>query len=262
MNEAEIVFSRILGCDRLWLYLNKNRRLKKKAVQLASAVLKRRFCFEPLDYILGETEFMGLVFKVSRAVLIPRPETEILVETVLKLAAGYPCQALKVLDLGTGSGCIAVSLAKRLPLASIDALDISAEALKLARENARTHKVIINFMRSDLFNTPRILSSSYQLIISNPPYIPAGEISSLQPEVRYEPRLALEAGLDGLDFYRRIIKDSPAYLGKGGYLALELGFGQHPAVQEIFELYPEFEIIEVVRDYSGIERVMVARKTT
>ncbi|MFA5363114.1 MAG: peptide chain release factor N(5)-glutamine methyltransferase [Candidatus Omnitrophota bacterium] len=273
MTEAELVLTHVMHCDRTALFLKRNTVLNKSVSGRVSAILQRRVTGEPLAYILGTQEFMGFSFEVDPAVLIPRMETEILVETAVNYAAGAPeprGAGLKILDVGTGSGNIAVSLARLLPGAVVDALDVSKDALSIARKNARLNKVEerIGFIHGDLFNPLRKIPglqagerpAGYDLIISNPPYIPAGEIARLQPEVRREPRISLDGGKDGLDFYRRIINASPGYLKDGGLLLMEIGFGQREAVEMIFKESENFEIAEIVKDYSGIERVVVAQK--
>jgi len=263
MNEAEMLFAGILNCSRLDLYLNKDLYLDKDKLAFISSALKRRISGESIEYILGKTEFMGLEFKVNKDVFIPRPETEILVETVMKYSYGVQCIAYsaEILDLGTGSGCIAVSLAKFLPNSKISALDISMEALKLAQYNASLNNVSdkISFMHSDLFAQYAMRNTQYDIIVSNPPYIPTSEIDTLQPEIKYEPRIALDGGKDGLDFYRKIISQAPVYLREGSFLIMEIGFNQAAGVKNIFQNSGNFEIIEVVRDYNNIDRVIVAK---
>lgn len=255
-----MVFAEILNCNRLSLYLNKDRVLNKKESFLASWALKRRIAGEPIPHILGKTEFMGLEFKVTPDVFIPRPETEILVEKTIEIVKLLNCQTVKLLEIGTGSGCIAISLAKIMPNVKITATDISPKALEIARYNAGLNNASINFIQGDLFDTYNPLPNTYNLIVSNPPYIPAGDIDDLPNEVRYEPRIAIDGGRDGLDFYRRIIDGSPAYLKQGGFLIMEMGFNQKNAIENIFQNAGNFEIISAVKDYSNIERVIVARK--
>ncbi|MCM8789496.1 MAG: peptide chain release factor N(5)-glutamine methyltransferase [Candidatus Omnitrophica bacterium] len=263
MTETELLFTEVLNCDRLSLYLNKEALLDKENSTFISCVLKRRISAEPIQYILGKAEFMGLEFKVTPDVLIPRPETEILVETGIKYVSGIGCQVSgkNILDIGTGSGCIAVSLAKLLPSAKVIATEISEKALELARCNAGLNNVAenIRFIKSDLFICNVLRTTRYDLIISNPPYIPSAVIDKLQPELQYEPRFALDGGKDGLDFYRRIIKDAPEYLKRGGLLILEIGFKQRKKIENIFKNSGKFEIIEVVKDYNNIDRVIVTR---
>jgi release factor glutamine methyltransferase len=260
MTESELLFTEIFNLDRLNLYLNKELPLDNTSSSFISSVLRRRIKGEPLQYILGKTEFMGLEFKVNKDVFIPRPETEILVETAIKSIKVSKYQSIRVLDIGTGSGNIAISLAKFVPQAEIFATDISEEALEVATENAKLNNVKINFIQSGLFDTYGLTPTTYNLIISNPPYIPISEIEKLQLEIKYEPRIALDGGEDGLDFYRKIIKDSVSHLEAGGFLILEIGFNQRMQIEKIFQKSKNFEIIEVVKDYSNIDRVIVARK--
>ena len=257
MNEAELLFSSIFNCNRLSLYLNKKSLLDKDNAGFVSSVLRRRINGEPIQYILGKTEFMGFEFKVTPDVLIPRPETEILVETALKYVSGR-----NILDIGTGSGNIAISLAKLLQNINITAIDISEKAVEIALKNAKLNNVQgkIKFIKNDLFTCDVLGETCYDIIVSNPPYIPSKEIDKLQPEIKYEPRIALDGGLDGLDFYRCLIAGSIKYLKKGGLLILEMGFNQSEALKNIFQKFEDFEIIEVVKDYNNIERVIVARR--
>jgi release factor glutamine methyltransferase len=256
MNEAELLFSDCLGCQRVDLYLNKAKSLSRKETDFIASALNRRIKGEPIQYILAKTEFMGLELKVNRDVLIPRPETEILVETVV----GYANRKnpARVLDLGTGSGCIAIALSKYLKDLEIDASDISPEALKVAKDNALAHGAKINFIRSDLFD--KLEYREYGIIISNPPYIAEAQIRKLDPQLQFEPRLALNGGSDGLNFYRKIILNAAGYLSKNGLLIMEIGFQQKTDLEKIFESSKLFEIIKVVKDYNDIDRVIVARK--
>jgi len=237
-------------------------RLSKEKGALISDVLKRRALGEPLQYILGKSDFYGMQFKVTADCLIPRPETELLVDTVLEIARGPELVARRprILEIGTGSGCIAVSLAKLLSQTEITAVDISDKALKVAVENARLNNVKIDFLESDLFASPELRASSYDLIISNPPYIASGDIETLQPEVRNEPRVALDGGADGLDIYRRMASGAAHFLVDTGYLILEMGFNQTQDIIKILKKTQRFEIIEVVKDYNSIDRVIVSRK--
>lgn len=261
MTETELLFTETLNCSRTDLYLNKDIILDKCGQSFISSVLKRRLTGEPLSYILGKTEFMGLEFKVTPDVLIPRQDTEILVETAIEL--GFRVSGLgsriRILDIGTGSGCIAVSLAKFLPCAKITAIDISEKAIAVAKQNALSNNVNIDFLLGDLFPIYEPTAMSYELIISNPPYIPSAEINGLQPEIQFEPRIALDGGKDGLDFYHRIIACAPTYLRQGGLLILEAGYNQKDKIRNILKKSRNFEIIEVVKDYSNIDRVFVVR---
>jgi len=264
MTEAELLFTEILNCDRATLYKKSAQPLTKFESQKLSSVLKRRIAGEPLPYILGKTEFMGFEFRVMPDVLIPRPETEILVETACKYShiAYRISHIVDILELGTGSGCIAVSLAKLLPNANITATDISEKALKIACYNAQLNNVSdkIKFIQSNLFTNYQLPFTNYDIIISNPPYVASGEIENLQPEIRYEPRIALDGGCGGLDFYRRIIAEAPHYLKENGFLIMEMGYSQAEEIKNILKISGNFEIIEVVKDYSQIERVIIAKR--
>jgi len=265
MNEAELLFTDILKCGRHQLYSDRRISLAKEDAALISSALRRRIQGEPVQYILGKTEFMGLEFKVNPDVLIPRQETEILVEKaleVLKCSSAQVLQKRQILEIGTGSGCIAIALAKYMPGCNITATDISSDALELAKENALLNDVLnkIEFIQGDLFTPYPVPCTLYDIIVSNPPYVASVDIDGLQPEIQYEPRAALDGGKDGLDFYRRIIAQSPVYLRDEGFLMLEIGFGQREAVVDIFEFSSKFEIIETAKDYSGIDRVIIARK--
>ncbi len=262
MTEAELLFSEIFGCDRPSLYLNSAKRIAKDKSVLISSVLERRISGEPIQYILGKTEFMGLGFMVRPQVLIPRPETEILVEAVLEYCrrkdfSGSP----DIIDIGTGSGNIAVSLAKLLPSAKITAADISKEAIGIAGHNALLNEVAgkITFVCSDLFAGSELSGTIYDIIVSNPPYIAAGELKCLQPEIKHEPVIALDGGKDGLDYYRRLAKEAPSRLKEGGLLMVEIGCGQKEAITGIFG-ESGLEVLEVIADYNDIDRVIVAKK--
>jgi len=262
MNEAELLFTHTLDCDRASLYLDGKQPMAQEKGAYIASVLKRRMNSEPIQYILGKAEFMGLEFKVAPGVLIPRPETEILVETAIESVVSRKLSVVspRILDLGTGSGCIAVSLAKFLPGADITAVDISDTALKIAADNARAHNVKINFIKSDLLKAYSLQLKAYDLIVTNPPYIPTGDIDRLQPELKYEPRIALDGGKDGLEIYRRIIEEAPYYLKSAGALIVEIGCGQADVAKKIAQNSGKFKIIEVVRDYNQIDRVVVLRK--
>ena len=264
MNEAELLFTELLNCNRLSLYLEKDMILDRDTASLLASVLKRRISGEPIEYILGKTEFMGYEFRVTPDVFIPRPETEILVETVIKYATSHKPQAtsLEIIDLGTGSGCIAISLAKFLSNLKLTVTDISSKALEIARYNAILNNVInkIRFIQSDLFDTYNLTPNTYDLVVSNPPYIPTVEIDNLQTEISYEPRIAIDGGMDGLDFYRRMIKESPLYLKPGGFLIMEMGFNQANAIRDIFKNSVDYKIVDVIKDYNHIDRAIVARR--
>lgn len=251
--DAELLLARALECSRLDLYLNYFEPVAPFHLRIYRELVRRRARREPVAYIIGEKEFMGLKFKVDRRVMIPRPETEILVEAALKRVGPEG----RALDLGTGSGAIAVALAKRLPGWDIWATDISREAVEVARLNAEAHGVDVKFAVGDLFGP--IDGLKFDLIVSNPPYIPSSEIPSLQPELSYEPRIALDGGEDGLEVLRRIVSEAWGHLSPGGLLCLEVGFDQARKVVELLEREGMYEGPEVIKDYSRIDRVVVAR---
>lgn len=219
-------------------------------VQELDKIAGERLTGRPLWYILGDTEFYGYKIKVDERVLIPRPETELLTEQVLRTAE----QGNKVLDLCTGSGCIAIALAKKGAEKEliVTASDISADALALAQENAKRNGADIKFIESDLLDGVR---GKFNIIVCNPPYIKSGDIPGLQKEVQFEPKGALDGGEDGLDFYRRLAKEAPRHLVKGGTLFMECGIGQ---AQEIVKLFKKFDYTMVSRDYNDVERFVRA----
>ncbi|MDD5128282.1 MAG: peptide chain release factor N(5)-glutamine methyltransferase [Candidatus Omnitrophica bacterium] len=259
MNEAELVLTHVLNCDRLSLYLNKDLKLNGDKSALLSSILKRRMLGEPVQYILGETEFMGFKFRVDNRALIPRPETEILVEMAIEKLRQDGIVWPKILDLGTGSGCIAVALAKNLKSADVWASDVSDAALQLAQENADLNKVEVKFLRSDIFSALELKGEKFDLIISNPPYISDRDFGSLAKEIFFEPQVALKAGKDGLDFYRRIISQAGSYLRGEGLLIFEVGLGQADLVKGLLER-EGFNHLSSARDYSSIERIVMAKK--
>ena len=259
MNEAELVLTHVLNCNRMSLYLNKDINLDRDKSRLLSSILKRRISGEPVQYILGETEFMGLKFKVDKRALIPRPETEILVEQALEQLKQMGISSPKILDLGTGSGCIAVSIAKNLNRPDVWASDISTEALRLAQENACFNNVEIKFIQGDLFDALKFKEDKFDLIVSNPPYVSTGEFNSLAKEIFFEPELALKAGVDGLDFYRRIISKAADYLKNNGLLIFEVGINQAYLVKKMLEK-EGFGQLTLIKDYNNIERIIMAKK--
>jgi release factor glutamine methyltransferase len=260
MNEAELVFTEVLKCDRAALYLNRRKILAPGLSRRIASILKRRISGESVYYILGSAEFMGLAFKVDPRVLVPRPETELLVETACGMLSRGGNASPSVLDIGTGSGCIAVALAVNLPSAEITATDISESALCVARENAVLHHVQgrISFIHADLF--PSQTTRTYDMILSNPPYIASGVIESLEPEVRGEPLNALDGGPDGLFFYRRIIAAAAGWLTERGLLAMEMGFDQAEAVKGIAEKSGSMRVSGILDDHTGKQRVIVMER--
>ncbi len=250
--DAWLLLSFVCGIDRTAYYLKMREEMPDSQRLSYEASLKERARRVPLQHITGEQEFMGLRFLVSRDVLIPRQDTEILVEEAIKRIA----PGMDVLDLCTGSGCIAVSLKKSVPGISIKASDKSGRALRMAQKNAELNQADVAFVESDLF---RAITGPFDMIVSNPPYIPTGEILRLMPEVRdHEPVLALDGSEDGLSFYRNMIRDARGYLRKGGFLLLEIGSEQGKDVSALLcgHGYRETAII---KDLAGLDRVAVGR---
>jgi release factor glutamine methyltransferase len=265
MNEAELLFTEILKCERLSLYLDKEKILDRNDSSRIAGILKQRIQGRPLEYILGRTEFMGLELKVNSDVLIPRPETELLVEKILERVArslGSQAASVNILDIGTGSGNIAIALAKMSDSVFIDATDISQGALKVSRENAILHRVKnkIKFFISDLFNNEELKVNGYDYILSNPPYVQTKALANLDREVKCQPKIALDGGRTGLGFYRKIISGAGVFLKERGLLVLEMGFGQSRDIIRLIELNGGYEVEEIVKDYSGIDRVLMARR--
>ena len=259
--QIELMLAQVLNLPRLKLYLNFERVLTDAELGQLRQMVKRRAAREPLQHILGSISFCGLEIKCSRAALIPRPETELLAEHGWKLLSTLNPQPSTAFDLGTGTGCLAIALAVHAPAACVHAVDISPEALVLARENAARHEVLerIQFIEGDAFAAlPR--EARFDLIVSNPPYLATEEIKSLQPEVRdFDPMLALDGGADGLTFHRRIAREAPAFLKTGGRLMLEFADGQAEAVKELFS-GEGWTIDQIVTDYGSHPRMMMARR--
>jgi release factor glutamine methyltransferase len=257
--QAELLLAHILKLPRMKLYLNFERALTETETDTFRELVKRRAQREPLQHITGSTSFCGLEIAVNRHVLVPRPETEILAELGWKYLNELP-PTPSALDFGTGSGCIAIALAVKCPAAKIVVLDVSTEALELAKQNAVQNNAAerIEFLHGDGFAALQE-PTQFDLIISNPPYIPTAEIATLQPEVRdFDPRGALDGGADGLDFYRRFAREARSFLKSGGKIMLEFGDGQADSIRKIFE--EQNWIVEAIReDYTQRQRILIAR---
>ena len=254
--DAELLLMHLLKRSRAWLIAHNDELLADELSVSYTELLERRRKGEPIQYITGETEFYGLPFLVTPDVLIPRPETEHLVEKVIEMASNFV--APRIVDVGTGSGAIAVALAHRLPHASITATDISSRALALAEENAKRNGVAVRFLLGDLLAP--VEGERFEIIVSNPPYVAMADRDSLDVEVReYEPALALFAGEDGLEIYRRLIPAAFDALTHGGFVALEIGYGQSAAVTELLAR-AGFAQTDFVPDLQGISRVACARR--
>ena len=261
--DAEVLLGHALGVSRERLVARAHEAVDDRQGAVYERLLLRRLEHEPVAYITGAREFWSLEFRVTRDVLIPRPETELLVETALEWARRRAADAapLRIADIGTGSGAIAVALAAEVTTARLVATDISPRVLALARTNALQHHVgdRIQFIGSDLF-AALPAGPSFDLIVSNPPYIPGDDVAALEPDVsRWEPRAALDGGADGLDFYRRFAAQAGRHLAVGGALLLEIGAGMGGGVAQIFEEAGDWGGVFIRNDYAGRERAVIVR---
>ena len=257
--DAEVLLCSILDCERIFLIINKNQVLDEKQLLLYDEYISRRAKNEPVSYITGRREFMSLDFDVSRGILIPRPETEILVEEIIAL---YKDKSPVILDLCTGSGAIAVSLAYYIKHATVFAVDKYDICTKTAIQNAKKYNVhnqinVLNFDVLDDFD----IDENFDCIVSNPPYICTEVLDSLQTDVKkYEPEYALDGGQDGLIFYRKITNYAAKKLSSGGVLAFEIGYDQGEGVKNIIDSTKEFGKVKIVTDLAGLDRVIITEK--
>ncbi len=255
--DSEILLCHILNCDRLFIAVNKDKELSDVTYTNFIKLVKRREKNEPVSYITNTREFMSLNFHVEDGILIPRPETEILVESIIDI---YKENSVKILDLCTGSGAIAVSLAYYLKESQIIAVDKYDICIETAKNNAITNSVKerINFLKADVLDNFD-LNENFDCIVSNPPYIKSDVLSTLSPDVRcYEPMYALDGGKDGLIFYKKIIDFSKKRLLSGGILAFEIGFDQGEAVEKIIKDTNQFKSIKIIKDLAGCDRVIIS----
>jgi release factor glutamine methyltransferase len=259
--DAEVLARHVAGWDRATYLARRDEPLDAGAAARYEGAIRRRERREPVAYITGVREFWGLTFLVTPAVLIPRPETEFIVEAALSRMADRT-RAWRIADVGTGSGCLAISLAHERPHAAVTATDVSADALAIAGENARRLGVAdrVTFVRSSLLDD---VEGPFDLIVSNPPYVPASHEATLSPDVRdHEPRVALFGrGDDGLDDSRGLLAQAASRLAPGGMLLMEFGFGQGDAIREATSRVPGLELIDVLRDLQGHERTIVAQRS-
>jgi release factor glutamine methyltransferase len=257
-SDAEVLARQVLGWDRARFLADRNQTASSIFVLRYEPLVARRERREPVSYILGTREFWGLEFEVGPDVLIPRAETELIVEEVIALA-GKESSPL-IVDVGTGSGCLAVALAREIPGARVMATDLSAYALHVARRNAARHNVLerITFVETSFLDG---IDGPVDVIVSNPPYVPAGAEPALTPEVRdYEPRVAVFAGEDGLDGLRSVVAAAAAKLVAGGWLIMEFGYGQDALVAALVEATPGIEVVKIRHDLQDIPRTLVSRK--
>jgi release factor glutamine methyltransferase len=259
---AELLLKKALKIDLVEVYLYADRDLTPPQFACYKSLIDKRIRGEPTQYILGSREFWSLDLKVTPEVFIPRPETELLVGETLKIFRDKRNLTLRFMEVGTGSGAIAIALAKEMERCFILAEDISWRAILLAKENAGIHGVSgnIRFLVGDLFSPLKEAQSRFDLILSNPPYVPSSKIGTLPREIaEFEPRIALDGGPDGLEFFRRIVMESGSFLKDGGWLMMELGEGQGEAVAEMVWNTGVFESPCIIRDHSGVDRVIRAR---
>lgn len=252
----ELMLCKILNCERIDLYLKYEYPLKREQLDILRDMVIRRANREPLQYILGEVYFYNLKFKIDNRALIPRSETELLVEQALIFLNSINKQA-KIIDVGTGSGCIAISIAKHFPNSDIIALDISENALDLARENAKLHRIDnITFLHQNFFTYKA--KQKFDLIVSNPPYVLQNDLDKFQPELKYEPQLALTTGEDGIKFYRRLFEFLENLEDRGAML-IELN---EKTSNEVTKLVPSLYKSQIIKDYAGLDRIMIVQKIT
>jgi release factor glutamine methyltransferase len=261
---AELLLGAILNKSKVDLYLDKDRILTSNEIDKFNQCIKERISHRPVQYIIGTVEFFGLEFKVDQRVLIPRPDTETLVEVVIEQLTNK--ENPKIIDLGTGSGAIAITLATNLKSPFIYATDVSKEALEVAKENALRNKVEseIQFFCGDLFEPlkNKNLEGQIDCVVSNPPYVSKEEFETLPREIKdYEPIVALRTDEEGTSFHRSIIENSLDFLNKNGILALEVGLGQASKVTELIRNRKDFKNTEIKKDLGGIERIVVSCKT-
>lgn len=255
--KVKILLANILNVKKEYLLIHSEEEVKQEDKIKYENNINELIKGKPLQYITNKQEFMGLNFYVDENVLIPQPDTEILVEKAIEIAE--TTQKNKILDMCTGSGCIAISLAKNINNAQIIATDISNNALNVANKNAINHNVEnkIKFINSDMFNN---IEEKFDIIVSNPPYIETVKINKLEIEVQNEPHLALDGGIDGLKFYKIIANNAFKYLNENGYLLLEIGYNQQESVTQLLQDTGKYKNIETIKDLGGNYRVVIARK--
>ena len=257
---AEVLLGNTTGLDRVGLYVNYDRPLEVHELARFKEFIQRRIKREPLQYIHGYKEFYSANLKVSRDVLIPRNETELLVDEVLKELINFNGDP-RILEIGVGSGAVSIAIGKEIKNGKIFASDVMASAMHVAQENVILHGVsdIISLFVADLFSSIK-MQNLFDMIVSNPPYVEKSAYTSLQPEIFYEPEIALVGGTDGLEFIKKIIEYAPTYLKACGYLFLEIGHGQIKDVLEMIKKTEQYSNIDVIKDYSGIDRVVKIKK--
>ncbi len=269
MTETELMLTSILNCSRLDLFLNRKKLTQKQQAQF-KAMQARRKMHEPLQYIIGSCNFMGIELNVDRRVLIPRPETELLVDIAIRAITSAKLSShngiLNILDIGTGSGNIAIALIKNLDNCRVTTIDISKDAIELAISNACRHGVYdkIKFIHSDVLsflNQAKIKGKQYDMVISNPPYIPTSMLPKLPKDVSFEPIIALDGGEDGLYFFKTIIPAAAYVIHKNGFLFMEIGDGQVDDISRIFQDNKYYNKVSFYKDYTNVNRIVSANVT-
>jgi release factor glutamine methyltransferase len=258
---VERMICSILKCSRVDLYLDSERMVTSDIVEKLENLMSRRLAYEPLQYILGETEFYGLSIKCDSRALIPRPETEFVVSQAIERLEEL--DRLYILDLGCGTGCIGIALAMNLPQATVVATDISEDSISLARENVIMHNLQqrFKFLSGDIFEPVRNKGVLFDAVVCNPPYIREDDVPSLHRQItEYEPATALTSGPDGLDFVRRMLTEIDSVLVPGGYLIFEIGMGQSDEVRSLVDRTAHLELLDIALDYSEVERVVITRR--
>ena len=253
--DSQLIVGNVLKMDRAMLLTYPEKEISDDEYEKIMEMAKKRMLREPIQYIIGQCEFMGLDFYVNENTLIPRNDTEVLVEKAIEVIKSE--KYLNGLDIGTGSGAIAVSVAKYSKI-QMTAIDISEKAIEVAKKNAERNEVKIDFILSNLFEN---VEGKFDIILSNPPYIETDVIETLEPEVRaYEPKTALDGGKDGLIFYREIVEKCSKYINKGGSIIFEIGYNQGKQVASLWEDNFDFEKVEVLKDLAGLDRVVIGYK--
>ena len=263
--DAEVLLSYLLKKERIFLYLNWDSILRKHTIDLFRKLVLKRSKHVPIAYLIGHKEFMSIDFEVNEKVLIPRPETETLIEATLKKMALQPNREWVAIDMGTGSGNIAVALARNQNV-RIYASDISEDALSISKKNAKKNKVekSIRFLCGDLFKSFNglNLAEDIDFVVSNPPYVSSSDFEKLPIDIKqYEPRIALDGGTDGIDFYPELVKGAEEFLKPHGFLIMEIGYGQVGEIKKLVSLSKAFLEPKIVMDYGGIERVVICTRS-
>lgn len=259
---AKELMCHVLNKSKQYLVINMDEEVEEKNYQKFNNAIKQIIEGKPIQYITNKQEFMGFEFYVDENVLIPQPDTEILVESVLQICNNIKNKKIKILDLCTGSGAIAISLEKILNQKNIEteiyASDISIEALKIAKKNNQKHSTNVEFIESDLFKN--IKENNFDIIVSNPPYIKKHIINTLSKQVQHEPIIALDGGKDGLDFYKKILEQAKEFIRDKGFLCLEIGYDQKTEILELFKKYNEYRDIKVLKDLSNNDRCVISKR--